>query len=95
MKRDETRVRGAARGLLDALEAATEELRSDNGVDRAGLKVLVGVLKDLQDILARDETLETKERLAKIQKLQLDMEPKQEAETVTVVMEGDTAGFAG
>ena len=39
-------------------------------VDRAGLKQLTGVLKDLQDILCRDGSMDVKERQLRLQKLE-------------------------
>lgn len=64
-------------------------------VDRAGLKQLTGVLKDLQDILSRDGSLDAKERQMKLQKLEQELQAKPEAESVTVILEGEAESYAG
>ena len=62
-------------------------------VDRAGLKQLTGVLKDLQDILSRDSTLESREREAKLRRLEQEL--YREPEGITVVLEGEAEEYAG
>ena len=42
-------------------------------VDRAGLKQLTGVLKDLQDILSRDGSLDARERELRLQKIEQEL----------------------
>ena len=64
-------------------------------VDRAGLKQLTGILKDLQDILSRDGSLDTRERQARLQKLEQELNREPEGEGITVVLEGEADGFAG
>lgn len=64
-------------------------------VDRAGLKQLTGVLKDLQDILSRDGSLDAKERQLKLQKLEQELNREPEAESVTVILEGEAENYAG
>ena len=66
-------------------------------VDRAGLKQLTGVLKDLQDILSWDGSLNVREREARIQKLEqeLNRDPAAEAGAITVVLEKEAEDYAG
>ena len=64
-------------------------------VDRAGLKQLTGVLKDLQDILSRDGSLDAREREMKLQKLEQELNRVPEAEGITVIMEGEAESYAG
>ena len=64
-------------------------------VDRAGLKQLTGILKDLQDILARDGSLDTRERQARLQKLEQELNREPESEGITVVLEGEADDYAG
>ena len=42
-------------------------------VDRAGLKQLTGVLKDLQDILSRDGSMDARERELRLQKIEQEL----------------------
>ena len=64
-------------------------------VDRAGLKQLTGVLKDLQDILSRDGSLDAREREMKLQKLEQELNREPEAEGITVILEGEAESYAG
>ena len=64
-------------------------------VDRAGLKQLTGVLKDLQDILSRDGSLDVREREMKLQKLEQELNRVPEAEGITVILEGEAENYAG
>ena len=64
-------------------------------VDRAGLKQLTGVLKDLQDILSRDGSLDAREREMKLQKLEQELNRVPEAEGITVILEGEAENYAG
>ena len=64
-------------------------------VDRAGLKQLTGVLKDLQDILSRDDSLDAREREMKLQKLEQELNRVPEAEGITVILEGEAENYAG
>ena len=64
-------------------------------VDRAGLKQLTGVLKDLQDILSRDGSLDARERAARLQKLEQELNRQPEDGAVTVVLEGEAEDYAG
>lgn len=64
-------------------------------VDRAGLKQLTGVLKDLQDILSRDGSLDAREREMKLQRLEQELNREPEAEGITVILEGEAEGYAG
>ena len=49
----------------------------------------------LQDILARDGSLDTRERQARLQKLEQELNREPEGEGITVVLEGEADGFAG
>lgn len=64
-------------------------------VDRAGLKQLTGVLKDLQDILCRDGSMDVKERQLRLQKLEQELNRGPEQEDITVVMEEEAEEYAG
>lgn len=64
-------------------------------VDRAGLKQLTGVLKDLKEILSRDGALETREREARLQRLEQELNRKPEEQGFTVILEGEAEGYAG
>ena len=66
-------------------------------VDRAGLKQLTGVLKDLQDILSWDGSLNVREREARIQKLEQELngDPAGEAGAITVGLEKEAEDYAG
>ena len=64
-------------------------------VDRAGLKQLTGVLKDLQDILSWDGSLDAREREMKLQKLEQELNRVPEAEGITVILEGEAESYAG
>ena len=64
-------------------------------VGRAGLKQLTGVLKDLQDILSRDGSLDAREREMKLQKLEQELNRVPEAEGITVILEGEAESYAG
>lgn len=64
-------------------------------VDRAGLKQLTGVLKDLQDILSWDGSLDAREREMKLQKLEQELGRTAEAEGITVVLEKEARDYAG
>lgn len=64
-------------------------------VDRAGLKQLTGVLKDLQDILSWDGSLDAREREMKLQRLEQDLNREPETESITVVLEKEAEDYAG
>ena len=64
-------------------------------VDRAGLKQLTGVLKDLQDILSKDGALDCRERELRLQRLEQELNRPPESEGITVVLEGEADGYAG
>ena len=64
-------------------------------VDRAGLKQLTGILKDLQDILSRDGSLDARERAARLQKLEQELNRQPEDGAVTVILEGEAEDYAG
>ena len=64
-------------------------------VDRGGLKQLTGVLKDLQDILTWDGSLDAREREARIHKLEQELNRESAAEAITVVLEKEAQDYAG
>ena len=64
-------------------------------VDRAGLKQLTGVLKDLQDILSWDGSLDAREREMKLQKLEQELGRTADTEGITVVLEKEARDYAG
>lgn len=64
-------------------------------VDRAGLKQLTGVLKDLQDILCWDGSLDAREREMKLQKLEQELNRGPEVQSITVVLEKEAEDYAG
>lgn len=64
-------------------------------VDRAGLKQLTGVLKDLQDILSWDGSLDAREREIKLQKLEQELGRTADTEGITVVLEKEARDYAG
>ena len=64
-------------------------------VDRGGLKQLTAVLKDLQDILTWDGSLDARERAARLQKLEQELNRQPEDGAVTVILEGEAEDYAG
>ena len=64
-------------------------------VDRGGLKQLTGVLKDLQDILSRDGSMDARERELRLQKIEQELNREPDSEAVTVVLEGEAEDYAG
>lgn len=64
-------------------------------VDRAGLKQLTGVLKDLQDILSRDGSLDARERQLRLQKIEQELNREPDQEGITVMLEGEAEEYAG
>lgn len=63
-------------------------------IDRGGLKQLTGVLKDLKEVLVLRSDADTREQEARIAKLQRDLR-EQEAQSVTVLLEGACQEYAG
>lgn len=61
-------------------------------IDRAGLKQLSAVLKDLREIGIFRSELDKKEQEARINKLRKDAEEESKDNTITVVFEGDMEG---
>lgn len=62
-------------------------------IDRGGLKQLTGVLKDMREILGLQTELERQEQLARLKKLERELDQQETALTVT--WEGGTDDFAG
>lgn len=103
------RLEQAAEELDTVVEKRREKVKTDNGecvteyerkmrrkgaVDRAGLKQLTGVLKDLQDILMASPELTEKERLLRLERLEKELTQAGQADAVTVTMEGGTESYA-
>jgi len=64
-------------------------------VDRGGLKQLTGVLKDLQEILARDPALDSRERELRLARIERELDAASECDGLTVVLEGEAEDYAG
>ena len=62
-------------------------------IDRGGLKQLTGVLKDMREIFGLQTELESQEQLARIRKLERDLEVPENG-GLTVTLEGEVEGFA-
>ena len=62
-------------------------------IDRGGLKQLTGVLKDMREILGLQSELERQEQLARLKKLEREL--NQEEAALTVSWEDGTDGYAG
>ena len=61
-------------------------------IDRSGLKQLTGVLKDMREILGLQTELERQEQLARLKKLEREL--NQEETALTVAWEEGIDGFA-
>ncbi len=61
-------------------------------IDRGGLKQLTGVLKDMREILGLQTELERQEQLARLKKLEREL--NQEEAALTVAWEEGIDGFA-
>lgn len=62
-------------------------------IDRAGLKQLTGVLKDLKEVLMLRSEADLQEQEARIAKLQRELQ-KDAPQRLTVTMEGDSDAYA-
>ena len=77
-------------GQLADVERTTKEYdKKKVAIDRAGLRQLSAVLRDLREIGIFRSELDKKEQEARINKLRKDAEEEQKDTTVTVVFEGD------
>ena len=61
-------------------------------IDRGGLKQLTGVLKDMREILGLQSELERQEQLARLKKLERELNREEAA--LTVAWEDGTDGYA-
>lgn len=61
-------------------------------IDRGGLKQLTGVLKDMREILGLQSELEQQEQLARLKKLERELNREEAA--LTVAWEDGTDGYA-
>lgn len=101
------RLEQAARELDCGVEIRRERCKDDAGescfevhrcrekgmVDRAGLKQLTGVLKDLQDILRQDASMDARERELKLKQIERSLNAGSDP-GVTVVLEGEAVSYA-
>ena len=62
-------------------------------IDRGGLKQLTGVLKDMREIFGLQTELESQEQLARIRKLERELEASEE-NGLTVTLESGVDDFA-
>ena len=62
-------------------------------IDRAGLKQLTGVLKDLKDVLMLRSDADIREQEARIRRIQKELE-REETQSIRVTLEGGCEGFA-
>lgn len=80
-------------GVLADVSTTTEDYTMKKvAIDRAGLKQLSAVLKDLREIGIFRSALDKKEQEARINKLRKDAEEDNKDSTITVVFEGDMEG---
>lgn len=64
-------------------------------IDRAGLKQLTGILKELQEILSKNDALDTREKIAKIQKMELDLNPPERPDSaIRVSIQEEAENYA-
>lgn len=67
--------------------------RKKGTVDRAGLKQLTGVLKDLEEILLCCPQLDVREQTARIRRLERELEAADSGGVLTVVLEGEAESY--
>ncbi len=77
------------------IEYAERLPRKQSLVDRGGLKQLTGVLKDLQEILARDPEMDSRERELRLSRIERELNAASDCDGVTVVVEGEAEDYAG
>lgn len=70
-----------------------QKCRGRGIVDRAGLKQLTGVLKDLQDILCQDCSMDTRERELKLMQLERSLNAGAQS-GVVVTLAGEAERYA-
>ena len=63
-------------------------------IDRGGLKQLTGVLKDMREILGLQTELERQEQLARLKKLERELNREDSQERILVTMEGACGDYA-
>lgn len=72
-----------------------QKAKGKGTIDRAGLKQLTGILKELQEILSKNDALDTREKIAKIQKLELDLNPPERPDSgIRVSIQGEAENYA-
>lgn len=84
--------------IRDGNTETVTELQKARGkglIDRAGLKQLTGILKELQEILCKNDALDTREKIAKIQKMESELRPPaQTDEGIRVSIQGEAENYA-
>lgn len=70
-----------------------QKCRGRGMVDRGALKQLTGVLKDLQDILCRDNSMDARERELKLRQLERNLGTGADS-GVVVTLAGEAEGYA-
>ncbi len=77
------------------IEYAERLPRNKSLVDRGGLTQLTGVLTDLQEILARNPEMDSRERELKLARLEQDLNAAAQSDGITVVLDGEAEDYAG
>lgn len=81
----------------DGSDVTVDYIRPVSGekgtIDRAGLKQLTGVLKDLKDVLMLRSDADIREQEARIRRIQKELE-REETQSIRVTLEGGCEGFA-
>ena len=79
--------------ICDRTVSTEDYTQKKVAIDRAGLKQLSAVLKDLREIGIFRSELDKKEQEARINKLRKDAEEEQKDTTINIVFEGDMEGY--
>lgn len=82
-------------GLCEKTVSSEDYSMKKVAIDRAGLKQLSAVLKDLREIGIFRSELDKKEQEARISKLRKDAEEEQKDTTITVTFEGEMGDYFG
>ena len=79
--------------ICDKTVSTEDYTQKKVAIDRAGLKQLSAVLKDLREIGIFRSELDKREQEARINKLRKDAEEEQKDTTINIVFEGDMEGY--
>lgn len=82
-------------GLCEKTVSSEDYSMKKVAIDRAGLKQLSAVLKDLREIGIFRSELDKKEQEARINKLRKDAEEEEKDTTITVTFEGEMGDYFG